>query len=372
MKIAVLGTRGFPNVQGGVERHCENLYPCLAKKGCDITIFARAPYVGKTERRYLGIRIVPIPCPKHKFLEAVYHTFLGLFAAKRIRPDILHIHAIGPSLWAPLARFMGMKVVMTHHGPDYERQKWGRAAKNILRFAERMGVRWSNAIISVSQSIGRHIQNKYQKESVFIPNGISASRIIHTSDNLRHYGVEPQKYILSVGRFVPEKGFHHLIDAFTYSGLPNYNLVLAGDADHEDAYSRNLKKKASLTPRVVLTGFIDQKQLSEFYSHAALFVLPSYYEGLPIVLLEALSYGLICLVSDIPAHRELQLDDDLYFNPGDDKTLSRKITAFLVREKNYGKREIQRRLILQKYKWEKIAEQTLRVYKTQMGEFSQH
>ncbi|MDP2923955.1 MAG: glycosyltransferase family 4 protein [Candidatus Omnitrophota bacterium] len=381
MRVAVLGTRGFPGVQGGVEAHCENLYPRLAAKGCEVIVFGRKPYMveirdsphsGTVPVIFKGVKIIPLSCPKNKFLEAFWHTFKGTFAAKKMKPDILHIHAIGPTLFVPLARLLGLKVVMTHHGLDYERKKWGLFAKLILRLGEILGCSFANEVITVSKVLADDIKKKYRRSVHVIPNGVIIPQLAQSESTLEKYGLIKDKYILAVGRFVPEKGFDNLIEAFqtTQGQSPKngdspfrWKLVIAGDADHEDAYSRQLKEKAKNTPNVVLTGFLSGQPLQELYSYAGLFVLPSYYEGLPIVLLEAMSYGLSCIVSDIPANRNVELSSERYFNPGDVQGLADKIKEFIAQPLSLEEQNKQVRMIAENYNWEVIAEKTVGVYK---------
>lgn len=362
IKIAVLGTRGFPNVQGGVEIHCENLYPRLTEKGCEVIIFTRKPYVDLTLYNYKGVKLIPLSCPKNKFLETFFHTLYGIFSAKKISPNILHIHAIGPSLFVPLARLFGLKVVMTNHGPDYERKKWGRLAKIVLRLGENLGSRWANKIICISETIAENVRRRYKQEAAVIPNGVIIPKILQSDDTLKKYSLEKGKYILSVGRFVPEKGFHDLIDAFNELRLNGWKLVIVGRTDHEDRYSRNLKKKAGKNTNIILTGFLIGKALQELYSHSGLFVLPSYYEGLPIVLLEAMSYGLPCIASDIPANRNVEISEDRFFKAGDIGSLISKIREFIDKPLSDEERRRQLTLIAERHNWDKIADATLKVY----------
>jgi glycosyltransferase involved in cell wall biosynthesis len=374
MRIVVLGTRGFPNVQGGVEAHCENLYPHLVKRGCEVVILARKPYVNSAIDTYEGVKLIPLYCPKNKFLEAFLHTFYGVFVAMMIRPDILHFHAVGPSLFIPLARLFGLKVVMTNHGPDYQRKKWGKLAKAILELGEKLGSKWANSIICISKSIADNIRRKYNRDAVVIPNGVVIPQISQRDDVLRKYALENGKYLLSVGRFVPEKGFHDLIDAFdglkTHGSQPHTNgwkLVIVGDADHPDKYSLGLKEQAKKNENIILTGFLKGKPLQELYSHAGLFVLPSYYEGLPIVLLEAMSYGLSCIASDIPANRNVELPEDRYIKVGNIEALSTKIKEFTNMPLSLEERRAQVNMIAQKYDWGKIADRLLGVYRQVLG-----
>ncbi len=359
MRIFVLGTRGIPEIQGGVETHCENLYPILTKMGCEVTIIRRKPYINSQNRvsEYKNIQLVDLYAPHLKSFEAIVHSLLGIFFAWRNKPDILHIHAIGPALVAPLARLLGLKVVLTHHGSDYQRQKWGFFAKTILKLGERFGAKFANQIIVISNEIRKLLENKYQRfDTNLIFNGIIPPQKSENTDFLDFLNLKPQKYIISVGRFVQEKGFDYLIDAFSILKT-EYKLVLVGDADHETVYSQQLKEKAQKN-NVILTGFIRSEKLNQIYSNAKLFILPSFHEGLPIALLEAMSYNLDVLVSDIPANLEVNLEKNDYFETGNVENLSQNIERKLknVKIRNFDN------VIKEKYNWENIARQTLEVY----------
>ena len=366
MKIVVTGTRGFPGVQGGIESHCEHLYSQLHKKERAITVFTREPYVNSQLHTYNGIELITLTCPKHKFLEAVVHTFKSVVKARSLKPDILHIHAIGPSLFVPLARLLGMKVVITHHGPDYKRKKWSKPAKLFLMFCERMGALFANKVITIAKNISDDLMIQYGRESTVIPNGVLIPDTAETTEVLDEYDLKKQKYVLVVGRLVPEKGFDDLIDAFRLAALEDWKLVIVGDADHEDRYSMELKQKVQGIENVVMTGFLKGQPLNEIYSHAGLFVLPSYYEGLPIVLLEAMSYGLSCLASSIPANKNVELEEDRFFQAGDIEALADKLKVYTKKSWAESDRDAQLKLIEEKYNWVRIAEATYRVYERAM------
>jgi glycosyltransferase involved in cell wall biosynthesis len=356
MKVAVLGTRGFPDIPGGIEAHCENLYSKLVEKGCEVTVFTRRPYADPGCNSYKGVKLVSLPCPKSRYFEAFFHSLLGVFAARRISPDILHVHGIGPSLIVPIARLLGLKVVMTNHGPDYQRKKWGKLAKLVLVLGEYSGSRFANGIICISEPIAVMINRKYNRDAAVIPNGVAPARISKDSGFIEKYDLTIGKYVLAVGRFVPEKGFHDLIEAF--DKIKGLKLVIAGEADHSDGYSLNLKKSAAKNKNIVLTGPLTGEPLYQLYSHAGLFVLPSYYEGLPIVLLEAMSYGLPCIVSDIQANKNLGFPDNRFFKAGDIPALYKKITEFMEHPLTYEKKII----IDERYDWGRIADRTKEVY----------
>ena len=360
MKIAVIGTRGIPNIQGGVETHCEELYPRLVKLGFDVTLMRRKCYTNDNLLEYKGVKLIDLYTPRNKSFEAIIHTTLAVFKARRLGTDIVHCHAIGPSIVIPLARLLGMKVIMTHHGPDYDRQKWGKLAKFILKTGERMGVRYSNRVIVISNVINNIIKTKYNRQdAILVFNGVNTPVKSTNTDYIKQLGLSPQKYIVTLGRFVQEKGFHDLIAAFEKSDAARlgFKLAIAGDADHEDEYSTHLKSMAHRAG-VTLTGFIKGEKLNQLMSNAALFVLPSYHEGLPIALLEAMSYNLDVIVSNIPANTIEELNKNDFFKTGDTDSLTNALNRklqFLSTPRTYD---------LSRYSWDNIALQIADIYKS--------
>lgn len=361
MRIFVTGTRGIPDIPGGVEKHCQDLYPLIAAAGHEVILATRTPYVTEKRSEWRGVALAHIHAPRKKSLEAIVHTFLAVLKARTLHPDIVHIHAVGPGLLVPFARLLGLKVVFTSHGPDYDRQKWGRAAKTMLRLGEYLGGRWANEVIVISRVIADIIRDRCGREANLVYNGVVLPEKSGRTDFLDKLGVKPGRYILAVARLVPEKGLHDLLAAF--KGITgDWQLVVAGDADHETEYSRELKKAAAQDKRVVLTGYITGEPLNQVFSHARLFCLPSYHEGLPIALLEAMSYGLPVLVSDIPANKEVALPAERYFKCGDVDDLAQQLGSLLRKEITPGEQMEYRRQIEEKYDWAKIAEQTIGVY----------
>ena len=351
------GTRGIPAVMGGVETHCEELCPRLASLGVDITVVRRSAYVSDGLSSWNGVKLKDIPAPKKKSFEAVVHTFRAVNYAARMHADIVHIHAAGPALMTPYARLRGLRVVFTDHGPEYERDKWGPLAKLVLRLGERFAVKFADDVIVISEEIRKLITKKYgrTKRIYTIPNGVPVSSPCDDADFFETLGIEPGKYILAMSRFVPEKRLEDLVEAAKY--IKGYKLVLAGDTDFEDSYSRQLKADA-MAAGAVLPGFVKGNKLKSLLTHAACFVLPSSYEGLPISLLEAMSYGRKVVVSDIPANLEVGLPDDCYFRCGDVKDLYFKLEAQL-----YSKKKPQ--YDLSRYQWDRIAEQVKQIYESQ-------
>ena len=356
--VVVTGTRGIPNVLGGVETHCEELFPRIVARGYEVVIVRRKGYVKDRLSTFQGVTLFDIPNVRIKSFEAIIHTFRAIWNAKwKFHADIVHIHSIGPALLTPVARLLGLKVVFTHHGPDYDRAKWGRVAKLMLRIGERMGCKFANQVIVISSVINKMIQQKYRRMNAhLIPNGVPAPIRPTDTSYLAELGIEAHKFVFAMGRFVPEKNLHLLIKAFINLQPAGYKLVIAGDADIEDAYSKELKSSAK-NNGVILTGFIKGMPLHTLLSYARLFVIPSSHEGLPIALLEAMSYGLPVLASDIPANREINLPLSSYFHY-DDQILT-NLTQALQQKLNDTSIPA---YDLSRYNWDAIAEQTIAVY----------
>ncbi|MDH5523360.1 MAG: glycosyltransferase family 4 protein [Desulfobulbaceae bacterium] len=362
MKIFVTGTRGIPDIPGGVEKHCQELYPLIAQMGHEVILATRSPYIKDARPEWAGVKLAHLFAPKKKSLEAIIHTLLAVIKARRLNVDLVHIHAVGPGLLAPLARLLGLKVVITNHGPDYDRGKWGGPAKAMLRLGEYLGGKTAHQIIVISTVIGEIIKKRCKRRSNLIYNGVPIPKKSKNSDYLQTKGIKPGGYIVAVARFVPEKGLHDLLAAFRQV-KGDYQLVLAGDADHETEYSRNLKKQAAQDPRVILTGYVTGEDLNQVFSHARLFAMPSYHEGLPIALLEAMSYELPVLVSDIPANKEVDLYPERFFRTGDVEELAEKLSVLVEQGLSDREKQAYQLQISQKYNWPKIADQTVKVYR---------
>ena len=363
MKIVVTGTRGIPNIMGGVETHCEELFPRIAAMGESVTVIRRKSYVRDTFTEWKGVKLVDVETPKKKSFEAIIHTFRAINRAKQLGADIVHIHAIGPALLVPYAKMLGMKVVFTHHGPDYDRDKWGFAAKTMLKLGERMGCRFADHVIVISDVIRRLIAARCGRtEHVhLIYNGVPEPEICDYPEYFEELGIEKGKYVLGMCRFVPEKHLHDLVNAYARIGRTDIKLVLAGDTDFEDDYSRGLKEMARKNG-VVLTGFIRGRKLHALLTNALCYSLPSSHEGLPIALLEAMSYRLPVVTSAIPANLEVGLSQECYHAVGDVEALGKKLEAIIskpLQRIDYD---------MSKYDWDVIARQVDSIYRGMMAE----
>jgi glycosyltransferase involved in cell wall biosynthesis len=353
LRIFVIGTRGFPDIQGGVEQHCENLYPLLASSEYLITVFRRKPYIGNREKTFNNIRFIDLPSTRISGFEAFYHSFLCTIICLLRRPDIVHIHNIGPGFFVPFLKIAGLKVIMTYHSPNYEHVKWSIFTRYFLKFAELISLKFSDKVIFVSLYQKEKLGNK--EKFIHINNGVRVLPIIYNDGYIKNLGLQKEKYILSVGRFVEEKGFDLLIRAFSKTQQKGFQLVIAGDADNETSYSNRLRELAKAHD-VILPGFVRGEKLQQLYSHSRLFVLPSYNEGLPIALLEAMSYRLPVLASNIQANLQVSLPKNRYFTAGDEGSLIERLDQQLhinFEPVNYD---------MTSYNWDQIAMQTKAVY----------
>jgi glycosyltransferase involved in cell wall biosynthesis len=369
LRVMWVGLRGFPNVQGGVETHAEQLCPMLHEFGCDVTVVTRNGYqLDSTGEHWKGVRFVPMWAPRHKHLEAVVHTFLAVTYAGLIHhPDVLHIQAIGPGLWTLWARILGMRVVVTHHGPDYERQKWGRVARMVLRLGEACSAKWASQLIVISNAIHDAVAIKHGRLSEVILNGIIEPSLDVPTSPLQRFDLTPYKYVALVSRLVPEKRHLDLIEAFRRAQLPDWKLVIVGGADHADGYARSVIEAAAKTPGVVCTGLQTGHDLHSLYAHAGLFVLPSSHEGLPISVLEALSFGVPVLASDIPANLEVGLPKDCYFHLGDIEALAHQLTLRSTDGEMPAERQARRQWACETFSWVRSAQATVAVYERACG-----
>lgn len=388
LRVAWVGLRGFPGVQGGVEAHAEQLCPRLAALGCEVTVYARRGY--QDERIgpwWKGVRLRTLWAPRHKHLEAVVHTFLAItHAALLDRPDLLHIQAIGPALWTPWARLLGLRVVVTHHGEDYRRQKWGALARTALRCGEACAVAGSHELIVISRTLRDGMARGWGRDAELISNGITpvagdqdsgsaigsaAAQASPPPPVLQRLALQPRRYVLLVSRMVAEKRHADLIQAFAQAqaagALPGWKLALVGAADHADGYSRGVAEAAARVPDVVMAGLQTGQALAALQAHAGLFVLPSSHEGLPIVLLEALAHGVPVLASDIAPHRELGLPARAYFPVGDVQALAMRLQQAAEREESEADRAARRRWVGERYSWDRSARQTQQVYARVLG-----
>jgi glycosyltransferase involved in cell wall biosynthesis len=362
LRVTMLGIRGFPDVQGGAEKHVEKLSCALTTLGCAVEAIVRSGYVPKIQKRWRGITFTRLWAPRIGGLEAFVHTFLGVLRAAVDRPDILHIHAIGPAVFAPLARALGLRVIVTHHVLNYENEKWGPLARSVLRFGEWGGMRFADGRIAVSEGLAAQMARAYRVAVNAIPNGIDKPRVIDSTGTLQAFGLSSGGYALSVARIDEQKRQLDLIAAYARLNAPSWRLALVGGADYSTGYAKAVAEAARKTPGVVMLGHQSGDALAELYSHAGIFVLPSSHEGQPIAVLEAASYGLALVLSDIPAHRELALPGARLIALGDVAGVAHQLETFFAAPVPQRVAAHERDRVLAKHDWLNIAQQTLAVY----------
>jgi glycosyltransferase involved in cell wall biosynthesis len=305
LRIAMIGLKGLPATYGGIERHVEELGSRLAARGHDVTVYCRSSYGTEPLASYRGMRLVRVPTIASKHLDAIVHSAVATMAAIGAKPDIVHYHALGPGLVAPLPRYLSpSRVVLTVHGLDNERAKWSGPARAVLGAGHWMSGHVPDATIVVSRALAEHYHEHFRRPIITVANGVDSKPPLPAALIRSRYGLEPRQYALFVGRLVPEKAPDLLIQA--WRRLPaGHRLVIAGDSSHTDRYADEVRRLAAADPRIVLTGYVYGDLLGELYSNAGVFVLPSLLEGLPLTLLEAASYGRPIVATAIPPHVEV-------------------------------------------------------------------
>jgi glycosyltransferase involved in cell wall biosynthesis len=366
LRIAFIGTRGVPASEGGVERHVEELGSRLAERGHHVTVYCRNNYVQERPDMYRGMHLRYVPSAGTKHLDFIAHAAVSSVLVLRKAPDIVHYHAIASGLVAPLPRYLSRsKVVLTVHGLDYARDKWRGPARIALKAGERLSARVPHATITVSQALADHYATKLGRHADYIPNGMPEGRILPLGQIADRLGLDSRPYFLFVGRLVPEKAPDLLLRSFA-KVRGDVRLVIAGSSGFTDTYTNALRRAAAADSRVVMAGGVYGDELSELYSNAAAFILPSSLEGLPITLLEAVAHHAPVIVSDIAPHREVVGGDGpghRMVRQGDADALSAAMTGVL------GAVDVERqaaqlfaRDVAGRYSWDSVVKATERVY----------
>jgi glycosyltransferase involved in cell wall biosynthesis len=373
-RIAFIGQRGVPATIGGVEHHVEEIGSRLVARGHDVTVYTRANYTTSRVTEHRGMRVRYVPTAPTKHLEALVHSGLSTAAAMlpgAQRADILHYHAIGPSVFTPLPRVLSRRgVVLTVHGLDYERDKWGVGARTALRSAGWISAHVPHATITVSKNLADYYLRRYGRVAHYLPNGVAAP--VHREPRLitERFGLRGGDYALFLGRLVPEKAPDLLLRAFRTVDTES-RLVIAGGSSFTDRYVQELESLAARDPRVLLVGPVQGTLLDELYSNAALFVLPSSLEGLALTLLEAASYGLPLVASDIPPNREvigIDRPGGRLFPSGDQAALAYAIASTLrARHDARADARLLGDRITREYDWDEATDATEAVYERVLG-----
>ncbi len=372
MLIAMIGQKGVPGRFGGIETHVTELATRLTREGFAVVAYARPWYSGKGLDRYNGIRVITLPSLRTKHLDAITHTlFAVLHACFVVRPDVYHFHGVGPSLLAWIPRLLApkAKVVTTFHCIDRHHAKWGRFAQFMLRLGERACLKFADECIVVSRTLRNYVEVEYGAKATYIPNGITPRRAAADDRLLAPFTLQPFQYVAFVARLVPHKGAHTLIDAWKKARkdhpdiMRDMKLAIVGDSAFTDDYVRTLKITAIDDPSIVFTGYQSGETLEAIFAGARFTVNPSTSEGLPIAVLEAMSYGKAVIASDIPAHLEVINEYGVPFMTGSVEDLAEKIaelTSDPMRSASLG--HVARTFVEQHYHWDDIAERTMLLY----------
>ncbi|MBT1177142.1 glycosyltransferase family 4 protein [Bifidobacterium callimiconis] len=380
MKIAFIGHKRIPSREGGIEIVVDELATRMAARGEQVVAYNRkghnvagAEFDNETNATdkpftYKGVHVIPVPTFEGKGLAALSSSFTATLKAIMARPDVIHYHAEGPSAMLRLAHWMGIRTVSTIHGLDWQRAKWGRFASWYLKFGERTAAKCADEVIVLSRNVQQYFRDTYGRETRFIPNGIERNEQVPARVIAEKYGLEKNGYVLFLGRIVPEKGVHYLVEAFRQLDTDK-KLVIAGGASDSHEYYAQIQEAAAEDHRIVLTGFTQGEELAELYSNAYVYVLPSDLEGMPMSLLEAMSYGCCCLTSDIPECAEVIGDYGVTFRKGDIQDLADKLRDLLADPENAQRFQSQASdYITSKFSWESVVDQTLALYSSSSKE----
>lgn len=374
MKIAMIGQKGLPSKFGGVETHVAELSTRLVRAGHLVFAYARTWYTPKGVSQFNGIRVIRLFSLRTKCFDAITHTLLAtLHAVFIVRPDVYHFHGVGPSLLAWMPRVLAPKatVVTTFHSVDRLHGKWGPLARLALRLGEKATLAFAHTTIAVSKSIAKYAKSEYGGTAVYVPNGITPQRVSTDPILLEPFGLQPFDYAVMVSRLVPHKSAHTLIEAWRVAKAErpelfrSLKLAIVGGSAFTDDYVKQLQAMVAADNSIVLTGNQSGESLQALFAGARFAVHPSTSEGLPIAVLEAMSYGKAVIASDIPENLEVMADYGLSFKTGDVKDLAAKLielAADPMLAASLG--HVSRTYVEDNFNWDDIATEVLSIYRT--------
>ena len=370
LKIAMFGHKRWSR-EGGVEIVVKELCTRMAQQGCEVTCYNRSGHhvsgaeyddVDKTD--YKGITQKYVPTIEKKGLAAVSSSFFAALYSAFGKYDVVHIHAEGPAFFSWLPKVLGKRVVVTIHGIDWQREKWqfGFGSK-FIRQGEKNAVKYADEIIVLSKGVQDYFKDTYGRKTHFISNGVNRPKIREAELITEKYGLTKNSYILFLGRLVPEKGIWYLVEAFKSVKIDK-KLVIAGGSSDTDSFMKELKELSKDDDRIIFTGFVQGQMLDELYSNAYIYTLPSDLEGMPLSLLEAMSYGNCCLVSNILECTEVVEDKALIFKKSDGSDLKERLQdACDHPEKVMQMKKQAADFICEKYNWNEVVKETMKLYR---------
>lgn len=370
LRIAMFGHKRIPSREGGVEIVVEELCTRLVRDGHTVVCYNRAghhvsgaEYDAKIKNQYKGIKLKTVPTIEKKGLAAVSSSFFAALCCALGRYDVVHIHAEGPAFFAWLPKLFGKKVVVTIHGIDWQREKWKNGfGSKFIRQGERNAVKYADEIIVLSKGVQDYFQETYGRKTHFIPNGVNRPAIKNAEIITEKYRLTKDSYFLFLGRLVPEKGIRYLVEAFKQIKTDK-KLVIAGGSSDTDEFACKLKELSKSDSRIIFTGFVQGEILDELYSNAYVYTLPSDLEGMPLSLLEAMSYGNCCLVSDIPECTEVVENKAVIFKKSNVSELVRKLQENCDNSRKVRElKKVASNFILNKYNWDDVVKKTEIIY----------
>ena len=354
----MIGQKRYPNSrEGGIDIVAQNLAEEMAKQGHDVTLLVRRKRGYNPPAEYNGVKIKKIFTINLKKLDAIVYSYFATRYAKKSDADVIHFHALGNTLFLKkLRNVKDKKIIVTVHGLDWKRAKFKGLGNNILIKSEEAVAKYADDIITLCKNDSSHFQKKYGIKTHIIPNGISAPNFQKPNIIKEKFDLVGNDYILFLSRIVEEKGLHFLIDAYNKIDDPKFKLVVAGGSSHSSTYFEEMKKKASGNPNITFTGFVQGKELDELFSNAALYVLPSTIEGMPISLIEALSYKKVCLCSSINELLDIKSQNIVYFEKTNVDNLKLKLEELMLHIPEYKEENIF-------LTWEEVTNKTIEVYR---------
>ena len=370
MKIAMIGHKRIPSREGGVEIVVEKLAERMVAQGHEVYAYNRKGHHvsgkendTKAVKEYKGIHIITVPTFEKKSLNAFVYSVLASIHAIFQHYDVIHYHASGSCAMLWLPKLFGKRCIATVHGLDHQRAKWGKLASTYIMLGEKCAVKCADEIIVLSEGVQSYFREVYGRDTKFIPNGVNRPVIRKAELIDKKFGLKKDEYILFLGRLVPEKGITYLIEGFK-NVKTDKKLVIAGGSSDTDEFANQLKEMAKDDDRIIFTGFVQGQLLDELYSNAYIYSLPSDLEGMPLSLLEAMSYGNCCLVSDIDECASVVEDKAIIFkksNVGDLQSKLQEACEDARRVQKYKDEAAD--YICEKYNWDDVVERTLELYR---------
>lgn len=369
MKIAMYGHKRIPSREGGVEIVVEELATRMVALGNEVTCYNRKGHHVSGENfdttsitNYKGVQLKQVLTIDKKGLAAMTASFFASIHAALGKYDVVHVHAEGPcaSLWIP--KLFHKRCIVTIHGLDHQRAKWGKLASTYIMMGEKAAVKHADEIIVLSKGVQQYFKQTYNRDTVYIPNGVNKPEIIQADEITKQWNLTKDSYILYLGRIVPEKGIKYLIEAFKQVKTDK-KLVIAGGSSDTNTFFDEIKELAKDDNRIIFTGFVQGKPLQELYSNAYIYTLPSDLEGMPLSLLEAMSYGNCCLTSDIGECKDVVEDKAVIFEKSNIKDLQDKLQQLCndsTLVESYKKQASN--YICNKYNWDEVVKETLKLY----------